>query len=315
MRSFFPAVATLCLLGVRPAQAWFDGGHMVVAYVAYAKLTPQTRARVDGLLKLNKMYPSWTAGVADEQKGLAAFLRAATWADCIKQAACSPGYASDGGNIPTGAATDAQNIGYADTLQHRYWHFVNLPYSTGAPGQPPKVPNAQTEILSMAQAIGENKSDDVTSYDVVWLEHLIGDVHEPLHAVSRFTKNHPNGDAGGNLVYFCERPCRDELHAYWDGLLGDKPTIAEVTQMGESLLAVGKPAGADNADPASWISDSFELAKSVVYVSPIGDDNDASMKISPRPDAGYKARAEKVARSQGTLAGYRLAALLNKNLK
>jgi hypothetical protein len=288
---------------------------MVVAYVAYAKLTPQIRARVDELLKRNEMYPAWTAGVTDKQKGLAAFLNAATWPDCIKQAACSPGYTSDGGNVPAGAVTDGQNIGYADKLQHRYWHFVDIPYSAGAPGAPPKVPNAQTEILLMKQAIGEDKSDDIKSYDVAWLEHIIGDIHQPLHTTSRFTKNHPKGDSGGNFLYFCDKPCKEELHAYWDGLLGDKPTIAQVTQMGKSLLKSGKPAGADDPDPVSWISDSFELVKSAVYVSPISDDNDPMVKISPRPDPAYEKRASEVARSQATLAGYRLAVLLNKNLK
>jgi hypothetical protein len=62
-------------------------------------------------------------------------------------------------------------------------------------------------------------------------------------------------------------------------------------------------------------TESFELAKKVVYVSPISTDNDPSVAISPRPDASYQAKASDVARSQVTLAGYRLADLLNANLK
>ena len=288
---------------------------MVVAYIAYRNLTPQTRARVDQLLKRNPRYAAWTKGVSKNRKGLAAFLRAATWPDCIKQPMCTAGYTSDGGNIPPGAPTDTQNIGYEDKLMHRYWHFVDLPYAAGSPGEPPKIPNAQTEILLLKDAIGTNEADDIKSYDVVWLEHLTGDVHQPLHATSRFTKNHPHGDAGGNFLLFCAKPCRDELHAYWDGLLGDKPTIAEVTHTGRSLLAAGKPAGADDADPTSWIHDSFQLATTAVYAAPISDDNDPSVPISDRPDAAYQAKALAVARAQVTLAGYRLAALLNANLK
>jgi hypothetical protein len=180
---------------------------------------------------------------------------------------------------------------------------------------PPKQPNAQTEILLLMQAIGTAESEDIKSYDVVWLEHLVGDVHQPLHATSRFTKNHPNGDAGGNFVPFCERPCRDELHAFWDGLLGDRIPLAQVIQTGDGLLAAGKPAGADNQMPESWVMDSFNLAKTAVYVSPISDDNDPAVKISPRPDANYQNNATTLARSQVTLAGYRLAGLLNSNLK
>jgi hypothetical protein len=316
MRKLLPVVAALGLfLASSPIQGWFDGGHMVVAYIAYQNLTPQTRTRVDRLLMLNKMYLTWTKGVTKKQLGLVAFLRAATWPDCIKEVNCSPGYTSDGGDTPPGKPTDAQNIGYQDTLMHKYWHFVDEPYSAGSPGQAPPSPNAETEILLLMQAIGTEESDDVKSYDVVWLEHLVGDVHQPLHSTSRFTQNHPNGDAGGNLVAFCAKPCTDELHAYWDGLLGDKPSISEVIQTGKSLLANGKPDGADNADPASWVTESFELAKAVVYVPPISDDNDPSVTISPRPDAAYQAKASAIARSQVTLAGYRLAGILNKNLK
>jgi hypothetical protein len=46
-------------------------------------------------------------------------------------------------------------------------------------------------------------SDDVKSYDLAWLEHLVGDVHQPPHAVSRFTHEAPAGDRGGNSVHLC----------------------------------------------------------------------------------------------------------------
>src|SRR5580704_14905996 len=109
-----PLVIALSLsCAVSPLQAWFNGGHMVVAYIAYQNLTPETKARVDALLTQNKLYPTWTKGVAATQKGLRAFLHAATWPDCIKERSCAPGYTSDG-DTPPGKSTDAQNIGYGD---------------------------------------------------------------------------------------------------------------------------------------------------------------------------------------------------------
>ena len=126
---------------------------MVVAYIAYQNLTSQTRTRVDVLLKLNKMYATWTKGVSAKQKGVTAFVHAATWPDCIKQKNCAAGYTSDGGDNPPGKSTDAQNIGYKDLLMHKYWHFVDVPYSAGAPGQPPSIPNAETEIVLLMNAI------------------------------------------------------------------------------------------------------------------------------------------------------------------
>lgn len=314
LRSCIAVVAALAV-STSTATAWWDGGHETVAYIAYKKLTPATRQRVDSLLKLNPMYDTWTMGVAPDQQGLVAFVEAATWPDCIKSSSCIGGYTSDGGNVPPGKPTDAQNIGYADHLMHAYWHFVDEPYSAGAPGQPPKQPNALTEIQLLADAIGTGESDDIKSYDVVWLEHLVGDIHQPLHATSRFTRNHPDGDAGGNLIYFCVKPCRDELHAYWDGLLGGGPTIAQVTATGDQLLRRKKPAQAAETDPAKWMDESFALARSQVYVAPVSDDNDPAQTISPRLDPHYAEAANRVAKSQVLLAGYRLAELLNTRLK
>jgi len=261
------------------------------------------------------MYGTWTRGVSADQKGLVAFMRAATWPDCIKSSNCSPGYTSDGGDNPPGNATDAQNIGYGDHLMHKYWHFDDVPYSAGAPGKPPKQPNAQSEILLLSKAIRTGESDEIKSYDVVWLEHLVGDIHQPLHSTSRFTKNHPNGDAGGNDVAFCQNPCRDELHAYWDGLLDDRPSIQQVTAIGDTLLARGRPAAAAETDPNIWVQESFQLAGSAVYVSPISDDNDPAKSISLRPDSHYELNAKNMAQAQVLLAGYRLASLLNSNLQ
>ena len=309
------AVLLATLLTVQPAFAWWNGGHEIVAYIAYQKLRPATRARVDALIKLNPMYAQWTVDVEESKKPLVAFMMAATWPDCIKSAACAAGYTSDGGNTPPGKPTDDQNIGYSDKLMHQYWHFVDIPYSAGAPGQQPPTPNALTEIEKLSAAIATDESDDVKSYDLVWLEHLVGDIHQPLHATSRFTANHPSGDAGGNLVYFCDKPCTDELHAYWDGLFGDTPTNEQLELNGTTLLRHPIPAGSKSLDPQTWATGSFDLAKSAVYTAPISDDNDPSIKDSPRPNAPYRSHANRVANEQVLLAGYRLANLLNTKLK
>jgi hypothetical protein len=287
---------------------------MVVAYIAYKNLTAETRSQVDALLKLNQKYNEWTDGVPRRQKALAAFLRAATWADCIKMQSCAPGYTSDG-DQPPGNPTDTRNIGYEDKLMHKYWHYVDQPIAAGAPGEPAKEPNALTQIVLLSGAIHSDESREIKSYDLVWLEHLVGDVHQPLHCTSRFTRNHPHGDAGGNLLRFCEKPCNDKLHLYWDALLGDKLAIDEVARIGDELIAGPRPPGTDDLTPSDWIDAGFSLAKSNVYVPPISSDNDPGQRLSPRPDAEYSAAALKLARAQVTLAGYRLAALLNANLK
>lgn len=57
---------------------------MQTAAVAYGRLTPEAREKVDALLKLNPDYQTWVAGVAPRDAGKYAFIRAAVWADDIK---------------------------------------------------------------------------------------------------------------------------------------------------------------------------------------------------------------------------------------
>jgi S1/P1 Nuclease len=169
----------------------------------------------------------------------------------------------------------------------------------------------------MRTALRSAASDDIKSYDIAWLAHLVGDIHQPLHAIARFTSQHPKGDAGGNLVRFCDAPCDapDNLHAYWDNLMGDQTDLASIRVLAAGLLAQHDPVGATNTDVSSWSKLSAELAKHFVYTSPISSGNDPQGRLSPRPDAAYEVEAHKIARQQVLLAGYRLAYLLNQNLK
>jgi len=46
--------------------------------------------------------------------------------------------------------------------------------------------------------------------------HLVGDVHQPLHATSRWTKDHPKGDKGGNTFLIKRHKSVKNLHSLWD---------------------------------------------------------------------------------------------------
>jgi hypothetical protein len=300
------ALALALALGLAPqAFAWNDFGHMLVAAAAYEQLTPATRARANRLLKLNPSYSQWVARVRPADRDQTAFMLAATWADQIKS---RPDYINDGEH--PGGPDAARNIGYADKLQHRYWHYVNTPFSQDhTPLHDPLAPNAQTQITAFRKALAaDGTSDDVKSYDLVWLLHLVGDVHQPLHTASRFTRTQPQGDEGGNLVALCKKPCRNELHGYWDDLLGTSKKPALVL---EALPQLPKPhAGISSIDDESkWVQDSFVLAQKVVYSPPVGRAGGPYTL-----DEDYHAAALQVARMQAALAGARLAHLLNEAL-
>jgi S1/P1 Nuclease len=307
MKTRIAAILIAALLSTSSAWAWDSDGHMQVAEIAWQHLTTASRVRVSTLLMLNPNYHGWIAKVPTGKRNEVAFVTAATWPDFIKTAA---GYVNDTDTPPPGPAS-AQNIGYSDHLQHRYWHFVDTPFSTdGTALMQPAAPNAKTQIELFTSAIAStNASDDMKSYDLVWLEHLVGDVHQPLHATSRFSAALPMGDRGGNSVALCVSPCKDELHAFWDNILGTSksPTVAITAA---DKLAAPPPAAAAIADDQVWIAESFEAAKQFVYAAPVGPG------AGPYTlDAAYKSKAKTEAKVRIELAGVRLANLINANLK
>jgi hypothetical protein len=306
MKRLSPALC-VALLGLsRAAAAWNSAGHMMVAAAAYEKLTPAAHARVTSLLQLNPDYPRWIARASREERDEVAFVMAATWPDEIKS---EPDYQNDG-ERPTGADS-ARNIGYADHLQHRYWHFIDLPFSTDhAPLRQPPVPNAETQIALFRKTLASaDASDALKSYDLVWLLHLVGDVHQPLHTTSRFTHSQPNGDAGGNRVALCPRPCRNELHAFWDDVPGTEKNPMVAIRRAAHLPPPDARVGAID-DERQWIHESFLIAQNSVYIPPIGD--------GPGPwriDGPYRSIAHRVTGDRLALAGYRLAHVLNETFR
>lgn len=296
-----------------PTFAWNNEGHMAVAYVAYQHLTPATKARVDQLLQLNPDYNSWKAAVPSGTSAAKAkmliFMMAATWPDFIKH---KTGYSDDGtenGDRP-GGATSSQNIGYSDHLRHKYWHFVDTPFSTDSTTLPAlPTPNAQTQIAAFRAVLASNDPDAKKSYDLVWLEHLVGDIHQPLHAATRVSSGDPQGDHGGNLVMLCSSPCTQELHAFWDDLLGTSSQASSAATIGRNLPSPDATLAAKK-DASDWAAESFDAAKQTVYATPIAS-GDGPFTLTP----AYKAAAKKLALQRVALAGVRLANLLNDELK
>ena len=311
---FRATVVMLCCLALSSsAFGWDDEGHMAVAAVAYQRLSPAKQKRVAELLKLNPDYHTWLsripAGTPAKDQPRVLFMIAATWPDQIRR---EPGYSDDGtqhGDRPDGASS-SQNIGYRDKLRHKYWHFVDTPFTQDgtALGKAPS-PNAQTQIAAFRKTLSGNAPDDVKSYDLVWLLHLTGDVHQPLHCAARYTKTAPTGDAGGNLVALCQKPCKQELHAFWDDLLGTSSDPEAAVRVA-AKLPKPDPALSAKLDEAAWVQESFQSAQKDVYVAPIGD-GEGPFTLTP----AYKAAAKKLAQQRVALAGARLAAVINAELK
>jgi hypothetical protein len=209
------------------------------------------------------------------------------------------------------------------TFDHPVWHYIDYPYKPK--GQPASVPAPAPPAENMVQAFKQNlailqstASADQKAVALCWIFHLMGDSHQPLHAVSLFTTQFPEGDRGGNLFFIRpdpSSPMTQNLHAYWDNILltddrydpaRDFATKIENAQEREPRKATAE------SHFEKWTHQSFELAISAVY-------RKGKLKISTDKNAGtplpldYHAAAERVATRRVALASYRLADVLRTN--
>jgi hypothetical protein len=302
-----------------PSFAWDAVGHMAVAYVAYQKLTPAAKARVRTLLAQNPYFKDgkWDGEIPKDtppaDRDLMLFMIAATWPDEIRGDANYKPDGAAGGNRPEGPES-ARNTGYDDFNMHKYWHFVDTGFTddhSKLPATP--TPNAETQITAFRAVLASSTaSDDLKSYDLVWLLHLVGDVHQPLHCSTRVSKLGPDGDQGGNKVTVtCSVDCNGatNLHALWDDALG-AGSDPDVAQAAAKKLHAADPKAAGDTNTATWIMESFNDSKADVYVTPIGAGDGPFTITQPYETAVTKLAAERVA-----LAGERLANVINHELK
>ena len=178
-------LTALCaIICCAPAFAWSYRGHRVVAYIAYERLTPQTRARVDELIRKHSDYETiLTKGAPTDPAGRAryAFLTAAAWPDMIRN---DPRTYDE---TRADASPPLYPTSILDPRRHPTWHYYDIPLSgDGTPGKFSPPPNALTELDRLIPEMAATKDDALAAYDLLWVEHLVGDVHQPLHAVSRY---------------------------------------------------------------------------------------------------------------------------------
>lgn len=311
MKKFF-AIAMLLAYCV-PALAWDDGGHMLVAHIAYSQLSSNAKQRADKLLK----------SLPDERKSTPAFkpraydfVSAACWMDDVRSVA---GYES---SIPL--------------------HYINVQCK----GDPRKIkaPNALPAFQDAVRLLASKYTDTrIKSQALALLLHVVGDIHQPLHCIDKDLGGNtfpisgvPNLRLGlrrdGKLVDKTKAqtgentPFYQRLHAFWDSAyrydvstsggkegvqpLADlggsaRPDLARIETIAEDLTAHYLPADTKvlaETDVESWIIESNKLACEFAFETP----------RKSKPSLEYFERAHDESCRRIALAGYRLAKLLNE---
>jgi len=335
------SLLVLTLASPRQIVAWGNTGHEAVAWVAWQQLKPATQTRIMQLLAMVPTlqnpahtksipgYQDWIndlpAGLSTDDRNLYLFMRAATWADTIKHE-----WLQDSDTPPKNSPPSEPAIGYSDTASHGYWHFVDDGFASDKSAVPPTpAPNAATQIVVFRTGIAVNDGalDLLKSYELVWLLHLVGDVHQPLHGAVRFFGN--QGDEGGNTVKITmptamkklfegtlSKSAPSELHAFWDDLPGEgspAPALPFAVTFAKALPAAGAES-LNDIDPNDWAVESLKMAQKDAYASPIGKGPAPTSGSSYSITQAYYNTALRDARLRIALAGARLAKLLNENL-
>jgi hypothetical protein len=302
------ALALLC--SQTPAFAWGDTGHMVVAQIAYSRLNPTAAARVAELVKLVRANYSFK-----DQKGKKQFV--------------------DKTYTPITIANYMDDMRDHPTLKRKLgpMHFTNVPFFEGIPPRELEAiaVNIQTQIQASTETLEQNafsrskqKMLEEATH-LAYLFHLVGDLHQPLHCVSRYSEEHPDGagDQGGNL-FFLDPPDaqgrhKPKLHGYWDAggrqfTFVSRPLTSDgFKQIRDFAFAATKTYPAKRSEwkvteVERWVRESHDLAVENAYKDARGN----SLKQFEEPDEDYKARAQEISRRRVAMAGYRLAALLNR---
>lgn len=295
--------ASLCLTpGV--AHAWGDMGHMVVGQVAYARLDPAAASRVRELSPLVN-FRKRVRGRARRVLFTYTPVSLAVWMDDVRDV----------------------------TQEFDTWHYVNkpIPPVVDVNLPPVNVESKLNEIIAELRAgvKGGTLSREREARLLAFLFHLVGDVHQPMHAASRWSdaNNHDRGGGRFPLTH----PRRDNLHSYWDaaggyfnfGDPGHRTTgrlrPAAETEIRNFAFAVASAHPKNripnwqSLDVSVWVNESYDLAQRFAYgdISPKGR---PGLVMVPAPGGGqqtYEQRARDISARRIATAGYRLAALLN----
>jgi len=297
--------------GVGVGCAWNDTGHKAVALIAYRELVANQPKIAGKLLEILKEHPHYEEYLAkgkpdDVKLEEWVVMRAATWADWARD---KPDY-------------------------HRgTWHYVNIPLIA---------PDADDETrLKIEKDFSSSKSNhgdvlvafpdcrrvlrntstkaDQRAIRLCWILHLVGDIHQPMHATALCTKKFIGGDRGGN-DHFVRRQAGDtiNLHAFWDNILdnGEKPDLEMTTRDIQKNVAVSDKER-KILEIGTWAEESHELSRDYAYM-PKGKLIELSTEKNgeaPQLSKEYEAKALEVGRKRIHLAGLRLADVLVADLK
>lgn len=312
MRLIIAAFMLLC--SVQTCFGWSEGGHHLIAVIAFEQLSPQQQK---SLFEILASHPRFTEDFTppeklNDQKEIDRWMigRAGFWPDVARRT----------------------------KFDRPDWHWQLGPNLTigdvaGVPDNPGPCPadaSFNSKELHIAQAVelcrqtwrDTTRSRADRALALCWLAHLVGDAHQPCHAGSLYSPvAFPGGDRGGNSIPTKQRK---NLHSLWDSLLGPKFDSGDTRRRKREILSnrelaadAKKAANSeDGLNPLKWLAESSELSRTFVYTPEVLEpieavDRKLVSKLEPIDlSESYLKAAGALAQKRAVFAGYRLAKIL-----
>lgn len=185
-------------------------------------------------------------------------------------------------------------------------HYINIPFTKDKSSLPEI--NSRNVLWAINEAkmllLDPKTSTEVKTFSLKLLIHVLGDMHQPLHTTTKVSRRNPKGDQGGNLYRLDKSSFGKNLHQYWDNGAGSlNAKTAKNLKIKARLLEKKWPCNTVNyyTKEEEWVQVTHHLAVNQVY----------SLKDHRKPNKQYQYKAREITEQQITLAGCRLANLLN----
>lgn len=295
------------------SYGWNYAGHELISEIAYQDLDQ------DQQKKLNKILDALIVSLPIEDKkiykqqpyGLSKLAKLSIMPDFWK----NQGFCSITRLVNI---TDDQLCANLPTSKTYDWHYDN---KLIRPEQANKVhkqdkPFKSGKLKSVIKQLIINtryaKTHKEKALGIIYITHLLGDAHQPLHVISMQKDN--SHDKGGNG--FCLMPtrkssfnnhCNYNLHSYWDSAGKTLNHKRQSKFSSANLIADYQKKKSLNTekilDPQVWLDESFSYWP-VVY----------SIPVNKYPSGEYQAKTKEICDERIALAGFRLSNLLKELL-
>lgn len=301
LRAFGICALLLATLVGGRANAWSRPGHMVTAAIAWQEIVrqrPDLPAVIGSLLLAHpdrgpfQVAIDRTTGVEQARR---LFLECARWPDDAR-----------------GTAFDQPS-----------WHVSLTRVQTQRPGAPadasPYRGQAEQAMLLAYATLADQRTDSAQRAQALcWLLHVLGDLHQPLHAAEFFSTGFPQGDEFGGKR-FVKDPLTGaptNLHWLWDDSILRSGAVTDVDARATTLLQEFPRDQLDELRPTRNVAalttavrdESIALARTLAFRADVS--TSTAGDTAPVLAADYWREVERAASKRVALAGYRLGDLV-----